>query len=254
MEDYKFLFKVVLVGNAGVGKTCLVRRFTQGLFPPGQGATIGVDFMIKTVEVEGEKIKLQIWDTAGQERFRSITQSYYRSAHALILVYDISCQPTFDCLPDWLREIQEYANSKVLKILVGTADTFETMILERNKFLCFVIQGNKTDRDDREIPSAIGEDFAKQNGMYFLETSAKEADNVERLFYEIAAELIEQARSKEMPRSETSGGGISNLANKSNYLGQNEELDERYCDGQPSGKWMMFIPKTELDAIMVLSL
>lgn len=67
MEDYKFLFKVVLVGNAGVGKTCLVRRFTQGLFPPGQGATIGVDFMIKSVEVEGERVKLQIWDTAGQE-------------------------------------------------------------------------------------------------------------------------------------------------------------------------------------------
>lgn len=102
--------------------------------------------------------------------------SYYRSAHALILVYDISCQPTFDCLPDWLREIQEYANSKVLKILVG----------------------NKTDRDDREIPTAIGEEFAKQQGMYFLETSAKEAENVERLFYEIAAELIEQARTKEV--------------------------------------------------------
>ncbi|KAM7352689.1 RAS oncogene family member Rab30 isoform 2-T2 [Cochliomyia hominivorax] len=175
MEDYKFLFKIVLVGNAGVGKTCLVRRFTQGLFPPGQGATIGVDFMIKTVEVDGDKIKLQIWDTAGQERFRSITQSYYRSAHALILVYDISCQPTFDCLPDWLREIQEYANSKVLKILVG----------------------NKTDRDDREIPTPIGEEFAKQHDMYFLETSAKEAENVERLFYEIAAELIDQARNKD---------------------------------------------------------
>lgn len=165
-------------------------------------------------------------DTAGQERFRSITQSYYRSAHALILVYDISCQPTFDCLPDWLREIQEYANSKVLKILVG----------------------NKTDRDDREIPTAIGEEFAKQQGMYFLETSAKEADNVERLFYEIAAELIEQARTKEVsvncsysfkkksmfctiiinlnlfsivlqvPRSET--GGISNLGTKANLLSQ----------------------------------
>lgn len=91
------------------------------------------------------------------------------------MVYDISCQPTFDCLPDWLREIQEYANSKVLKILVG----------------------NKTDRDDREIPTQIGEEFAKQHDMYFLETSAKEAENVERLFYEIAAELIDQARSKD---------------------------------------------------------
>ncbi len=139
MEDYKFLFKVVLVGNAGVGKTCLVRRFTQGMFPPGQGATIGVDFMIKTVEIDGEKIKvrtklknliqsihrhfrlcqLQIWDTAGQERFRSITQSYYRSAQALILVYDVSNHPTFDCCPEWLREIEEYASPKVLKVLVG---------------------------------------------------------------------------------------------------------------------------------------
>lgn len=186
MEDYKFLFKVVLVGNAGVGKTCLVRRFTQGLFPPGQGATIGVDFMIKTVEVDNEKVKvsicnmfflqiqlqilfqLQIWDTAGQERFRSITQSYYRSAHALILVYDISCQPTFDCLPDWLREIEEYASSKVLRILVG----------------------NKTDREDREIPTHVGEDFANRHDMYFLETSAKEAENVERLFMQIAEDLM----------------------------------------------------------------
>lgn len=225
MEDYKFLFKVVLVGNAGVGKTCLVRRFTQGLFPPGQGATIGVDFMIKTVEVEGEKIKvsithqffyslkrfskmyfqLQIWDTAGQERFRSITQSYYRSAHALILVYDISCQPTFDCLPDWLREIQEYASTKVLKILVG----------------------NKTDRDDREIPTVIGEEFAKQHDMYFLETSAKEAENVERLFYEIAAELRDQARSKDtsvstQQRNNNSDSiGLSSLSAKANYFSQN---------------------------------
>lgn len=207
MEDYKFLFKVVLVGNAGVGKTCLVRRFTQGLFPPGQGATIGVDFMIKTVEVDGERIKLQIWDTAGQERFRSITQSYYRSAHALILVYDITCQPTFDSCPDWLREIQEYANSKVLKILVG----------------------NKTDRDDREVPSDIGEEFAKQHDMYFLETSAKQADNVERLFYEIAAELIAQARSTQRQDGVTGSstgtdgksGHIANLSAKAtDYLAQ----------------------------------
>nr|CAD7591774.1 unnamed protein product [Timema genevievae] len=155
MDDYKFLFKVVLVGNAGVGKTCLVRRFTQGLFPPGQGATIGVDFMIKTVEIDNEKVK--IWDTAGQERFRSITQSYYRSAHALILVYDISCQPTFDCLPDWLREIEEYASNKVLRVLVGM------------------------------LPS-LG---PRRHSMYYLETSAKEAENVEKLFMEIAAELME---------------------------------------------------------------
>ncbi|XP_011684577.1 PREDICTED: ras-related protein Rab-30 isoform X2 [Wasmannia auropunctata] len=167
--------------------TRMTRTILKGLFPPGQGATIGVDFMIKTVEVENEKVKLQIWDTAGQERFRSITQSYYRSAHALILVYDISCQPTFDCLPDWLREIEEYASNKVLRILVG----------------------NKIDREDREIPTHVGEDFAQRHGMYFLETSAKEAENVERLFMEIAAELMEQARSKELPRYETNTTSVN---------------------------------------------
>jgi len=198
MEDYKFLFKVVLIGNSGVGKTCLVRRFTQGVFPKGQGATIGVDFMIKTLEIENsagqrEAVKLQIWDTAGQERFRSITQSYYRSAHALILVYDLSCQPTFDTLSDWLREIQEYANPKVLKILVG----------------------NKTDRDDREIPIRVGEEFAKAHDMYFLETSSKQGENVEKLFYEIAAELIEQARQKG-GLSRTHHSSVTNLGMKNN--------------------------------------
>ncbi|KAG1948282.1 ras-related protein Rab-30 [Pimephales promelas] len=124
MEDYDYLFKIVLIGNAGVGKTCLVRRFTQGLFPPGQGATIGVDFMIKTVEIKGVKVKLQIWDTAGQERFRSITQSYYRSANALILTYDITCEDSFRCLPEWLREIEQYANNQVVTILVGEYSSF----------------------------------------------------------------------------------------------------------------------------------
>lgn len=190
MEDYKYLFKVVLVGNAGVGKTCLVRRFTQGLFPPGQGATIGVDFMIKTVEIDGEKIKLQIWDTAGQERFRSITQSYYRSAHSLILVYDVSNQPTFDCLPDWLREIEEYASPKVLRVLVG----------------------NKIDRDDPEIPVEVGEEFAARHNMYFLQTSAKNCDNVDRLFTDIAHELLQQAKTRDLPSESHSVQSISELS------------------------------------------
>ncbi|XP_046352725.2 ras-related protein Rab-30-like [Haliotis rubra] len=177
MEDYKYLFKVVLIGNAGVGKTCLVRRFTQGLFPPGQGATIGVDFMIKTVEVEGEKVKLQIWDTAGQERFRSITQSYYHSANALILVYDVCCQTSFESLPQWLREIEMYASTKVLAYLVG----------------------NKTDQiNKRELPTHVGQQFSERYEMKFMETSAKEADNVEKLFMDIARDLTKQAREHDL--------------------------------------------------------
>lgn len=173
MEDYDFLFKIVLIGNAGVGKTCLVRRFTQGLFPPGQGATIGVDFMIKTVEINGEKVKLQIWDTAGQERFRSITQSYYRSANALILTYDITCEESFRCLPEWLREIEQYASNKVITVLVG----------------------NKIDlADKREVSQQRAEEFSDAQDMYYLETSAKESDNVEKLFLDLACRLISEAR------------------------------------------------------------
>ncbi|RNA09299.1 ras-related Rab-30 [Brachionus plicatilis] len=172
MEDYKFLFKVVLIGEAGVGKTCLVRRFCQGVYPIGQAATIGVDFMIKNMEIKGERIKLQIWDTAGQERFRTITQSYYRSANAIIIVYDISNQPSFDRLPEWLRELRQHINDRVTLILVG----------------------NKSDlTESREIPYHIGELFAQRHNMRFIETSAKESANVEQIFTELTETLLKQA-------------------------------------------------------------
>lgn len=174
MDDYKYLFKIVLVGNAGVGKTCLVRQFTQGNLPTGhQGATIGVDFMIKNVVANGMKIKLQLWDTAGQERFRSITQSYYRSAHCLILVYDISSQPSFDALSRWIRDVETVLErdtqlgSDVLRVLVG----------------------NKCDKE-REVPYSIGKKFADMNNFpLFMETSALNNESVDRLFHEIAETL-----------------------------------------------------------------
>ncbi|XP_025032451.1 ras-related protein Rab-30 isoform X4 [Python bivittatus] len=127
--------------------------------------------MIKTVEINGEKIK--IWDTAGQERFRSITQSYYRSANALILTYDITCEESFRCLPEWLREIEQYASNKVITVLVG----------------------NKIDLSDkREVSQQRAEEFSRAQDMYYLETSAKESDNVEKLFLDLACRLISEAR------------------------------------------------------------
>ncbi|KAL3078981.1 hypothetical protein niasHS_014763 [Heterodera schachtii] len=176
MDDYAYLFKVVLVGNAGVGKTCLVKKFTQGIFPPGQNATIGVDFMVKNVKVDGEKVKLQIWDTAGQERFRSITQSYYRSAHAIVLVYDLSSQPTFDCISEWLLEIEQYANKRALRMLVG----------------------NKLDREEeREIPTDVAQSFASANAFhFFVETSAANDANVNILFQEVAEQLVSNEKKQ----------------------------------------------------------
>lgn len=170
--------------SAGVGKTCLVRQFTQGNVPSGhQGATIGVDFMIKTVVANGIKIKLQLWDTAGQERFRSITQSYYRSAHCLILVYDISSQPSFDALAKWIRDVDAVLDrdtqigSEVLRVLVG----------------------NKSDKE-REVPYSIGEKFADINKFdLFMETSALNNDSVDRLFHDIADILA--SRRKDEPKN-----------------------------------------------------
>lgn len=133
--------------------------------------------MIKTLKIDGDKVKLQIWDTAGQERFRSITQSYYRSAHAIVLAYDVCCQPTFDCISEWINEIELYANKKALKILVG----------------------NKVDKeDDREVPTNIGESFAVANHFdYFIETSAVDSTNVDLLFQEVATQLVNEARQNE---------------------------------------------------------
>uniref|UniRef100_A0A669CI47 RAB30, member RAS oncogene family n=2 Tax=Oreochromis TaxID=8139 RepID=A0A669CI47_ORENI len=173
MEDYDYLFKIVLIGNAGVGKTCLVRRFTQVcmLFACNCRAFSHLD--------KG------LWKSKGRRsryRFRSITQSYYRSANALILTYDITCEDSFRCLPEWLREIEQYANNQVVTILVG----------------------NKIDlAEKREVLRQRAEDFAEAQSMLYLETSAKESDNVEKLFLDLACELIREAKQNKLDNSDT---------------------------------------------------
>lgn len=158
-----------------------MRQFTQGNLPSGhQGATIGVDFMIKTVTANGIKIKLQLWDTAGQERFRSITQSYYRSAHCLILVYDISSQPSFDALSKWIRDVDA---------VLGRDTQLGNEVLR-------VLVGNKCDKE-REVPYSIGEKFADVNKFdVFMETSALDNESVDKLFYDIA-EILAQKKKDE---------------------------------------------------------
>ncbi|CAH7164647.1 Rab43 [Phodopus roborovskii] len=118
-EHYDFLFKLVLVGDASVGKTCVVQRFKTGVFSARQGSTIGVDFTMKTLEIQGKRVKLQIWDTAGQERFRTITQSYYRSANGAILAYDITKRSSFLSVPHWIEDVRKYAGSNIVQLLIG---------------------------------------------------------------------------------------------------------------------------------------
>ncbi|XP_076451088.1 ras-related protein Rab-43-like [Babylonia areolata] len=168
-EAFDYLFKIVLIGDAGVGKTCVVQRFKSGTYTEKHGSTIGVDFTMKTLNIDDKLVKLQIWDTAGQERFRTITQSYYRSANGVIIAYDITKHSSFESIPRWMEDVKRYAGSNIVKLLVG----------------------NKCDLEQlREVRKEEAGTLAKQLHMTdAVETSAKDNTNVEDAFLRIAKEL-----------------------------------------------------------------
>uniref|UniRef100_A0AAY4AXV2 small monomeric GTPase n=1 Tax=Denticeps clupeoides TaxID=299321 RepID=A0AAY4AXV2_9TELE len=160
---------VMLVGDSGVGKTCLLVRFKDGAFLAGSFiSTVGIDFRNKVLNIDGVKVKLQIWDTAGQERFRSVTHAYYRDAHALLLLYDVTNKSSFENIQAWLTEIHEYAQKDVVVMLLGNkADATQQRVVKRED----------------------GEKLAKEFGVPFMESSARSGLNVELAFVAIAREL-----------------------------------------------------------------
>uniref|UniRef100_A0A0D9VJ01 GTP-binding protein n=4 Tax=Oryzinae TaxID=1648021 RepID=A0A0D9VJ01_9ORYZ len=173
--EYDYLFKLLLIGDSGVGKSCLLLRFADDSYLDSYISTIGVDFKIRTVEQDGKTIKLQIWDTAGQERFRTITSSYYRGAHGIIIVYDVTDQESFNNVKQWLNEIDRYASDNVNKLLVG----------------------NKSDLTaNKVVSSETAKAFADEMGIPFMETSAKNATNVEQAFMAMAASIKDRMASQ----------------------------------------------------------
>nr|KAF6402244.1 RAB8A, member RAS oncogene family [Rousettus aegyptiacus] len=157
-KTYDYLFKLLLIGDSGVGKTCVLFRFSEDAFNSTFISTIGIDFKIRTIELDGKRIKLQIWDTAGQERFRTITTAYYRGAMGIMLVYDITNEKSFDNIRNWIRNIEEHASADVEKMILG----------------------NKCDvNDKRQVSKERGEKLALDYGIKFMETSAKANINVE---------------------------------------------------------------------------
>ncbi|XP_064123792.1 ras-related protein Rab-2A isoform X1 [Loxodonta africana] len=155
---YAYLFKYIIIGDTGVGKSCLLLQFTDKRFQPVHDLTIGVEFGARMITIDGKQIKLQIWDTAGQESFRSITRSYYRGAAGALLVYDITRRDTFNHLTTWLEDARQHSNSNMVIMLIG----------------------NKSDLESRrEVKKEEGEAFAREHGLIFMETSAKTASNVE---------------------------------------------------------------------------
>ncbi|KAM9754548.1 ras-related protein Rab-19 [Menidia menidia] len=169
-DSFDFLFKIILVGDSDVGKTCIVQSFKSGIFIEKQQNTIGVDFTVRTLDIDGKKVKMQVWDTAGQERFRTITQSYYRSAHGAMVAYDISRRSTFDSVPLWIREVEQYGASSVVLILIGNKSDLHAKRQVLFEDACTLAENN--------------------SALAALETSAKEAQNVEAAFILMARELM----------------------------------------------------------------
>lgn len=166
--EYDYLFKLLLIGDSGVGKSCLLLRFADDTYTDNYISTIGVDFKIRTIDLNGKTVKLQIWDTAGQERFRTITSSYYRGAHGIIIVYDVTDRESFNNVKNWMTEIEKYAMENVNKLLVG----------------------NKCDLTSKKVVAEEeGKELAEKNNIRFIESSAKNAINVEQAFHMMANEI-----------------------------------------------------------------
>ncbi|XP_053133502.1 ras-related protein Rab-13 isoform X1 [Hemicordylus capensis] len=174
-KSYDHLFKLLLIGDSGVGKTCLIIRFAEDNFSGTYISTIGIDFKIRTVEIEGKRIKLQVWDTAGQERFKTITTAYYRGAMGIILVYDITDEKSFENIQNWMKSIKENASAGVERLLLG----------------------NKCDMESkRKVPRDRAEKLSKEYGIRFFETSAKSSVNVAEAFSTLARDILLKSSKK----------------------------------------------------------
>lgn len=180
--------KLLLVGDSGVGKSCLLLRFVDDKFNPSFITTIGIDFKIKTIELNGQRIKLQVWDTAGQERFRTITTAYYRGAMGIIIVYDACDENSFESVKKWYQTVNQHAKDDAQLFLVG----------------------NKCDDEEsRQVSSKQGELLAQELGVPFLESSAKSGYNVSEVFYKLAGLILEKSGDDEEANAPQKGVDVS---------------------------------------------
>ncbi|XP_071445323.1 ras-related protein Rab-4B [Hetaerina americana] len=185
-DSYDFLFKFLMTGSAGTGKSCLLHQFMESKFKDDSSHTIGVEFGSKIVSVGGKSVKLQIWDTAGQERFRSVTRSYYRGAAGALLVYDMTSRESFNAVGKWLADARNLASTNIAILLVGNKKDLE---------------------DEREVTFLEASRFAQENDLMFLEASAKTGANVEEAFLKCSKSILAKIETGELD-PERMGCGI----------------------------------------------
>lgn len=193
-DKIDYVFKVVLIGDSAVGKSQILARFARNEFSLDSKATIGVEFQTRTLVIQHKSVKAQIWDTAGQERYRAVTSAYYRGAVGALLVYDITKRQSFDHIPRWLEELRSHADKNIIIMLVG----------------------NKSDLEDqRAVSTEDAKEFAQKEGLFFLETSALEATNVESAFMTVLTEIFGIVSKRNLSaEGQSNGGGAPPLAGK----------------------------------------
>ena len=187
-KDYDYIFKIVLIGDTCVGKSCILVRFSDDIFNDNYVTTIGVDFRFKTMVVNQKVAKIQIWDTAGEERYRSITTAYYRGAAAIIICCDCTNTESFNNVDNWIEEIGKYTDK----------DNVDIMIL-MNK--CDLV-------DERKIDKSEIEKYEKKSGLKVLEVSAKTGEGIDDAFKYVISKLIDKNEKKDNNNMTLQGGGF----------------------------------------------
>ncbi len=168
-NKFDYLFKLIVIGDTNTGKSCLLNRFADDSYSNDFISTIGVDFKVKTIEIDGKIIKTQIWDTAGQDRFRSITSSYYRGAHGIIIAFDITNKKSFYNIEKWMKDVEKFGSDASIKMIIGTKSDLTK---------------------DRKVSEEEIQLLADRLDIRYIETSAKDNSNVNEVFVNISNELL----------------------------------------------------------------
>lgn len=207
-DEYDYLFKLVLIGDSGVGKSNLLSRFTKNEFNLESKSTIGVEFATRSLNIDGKVIKAQIWDTAGQERYRAITSAYYRGAVGALLVYDVTRKATFENAARWLKELRDHTDPNIVVMLIGNKSDLRHLVA---------------------VSTEEGKAFAEHEGLFFMETSALEATNVDQAFTEVLTQIHRIVSKKAVEVGDQSASAVPSQGQSINIKNEGSTWKRMGC-------------------------